>query len=218
MLIYGCKVPGHQEAGNPQVVWNCPEHPSQPGIGYAIAPACDEGTVIYSWTHQAAPLHLPPGVAYRIAGDSDINYLVLQAHYIHVDAFADGSTDDSGIVLTMLPGSASSITKSAGILLVETGGRIPAHSEEHMEGSCLMSEPLTLHPFAYRTHTHHLGTAVTGWKVSRDGEWSLIGRKNPQLPQSFYPIEDKNLTIGEGDIVATRCVMVNPLDHEVRIG
>lgn len=29
-------------------------------------------------------------------------------------------------------------------------------------------------------------------------EWTLLGKKNPQDPQMFYPIE-KNLTVRQGD-------------------
>ena len=217
MLIFGCKTPGLENVSD-AIVWNCPENMQQKSKGYEIAPACAEGSVIYAWAQDAPALRLPPGVAYRIGGDSGINFLVLQAHYIKVDAFRKGATDDSGIILTMLPGSSDQITKSAGIMLVKTEGRIPAHSIEHLEGSCRLSELLVLHPFAFRTHTHHLGTAVTGWKVSHDKKWSLIGRKNPQLPQSFYPVANQNLSISEGEIVATRCVMVNDQDHEVKVG
>ena len=54
------------------------------------------------------------------------------------------------------------------------------------------------------------GKVISGWKVSEGSEWTLIGKKSPQLPQMFYPVEDKELTIKKGDIIAARCTMVSP--------
>ena len=40
---------------------------------------------------------------------------------------------------------------------------------------------VTLHPFAYRTHTHHLGAVVSGYKIDKDTlEWHEIGRMDPR--------------------------------------
>ena len=83
-----------------------------------------------------------------------------------------------------------------------------------------------------------LGKVVSGWKVSDNKDWSLIGKRSPQLPQMFYPISDSELTLTKGDIVAARCTMVrrifqnsavlpslpifhfqvNSHDHDVHIG
>ena len=40
-------------------------------------------------------------------------------------------------------------------------------------------------------------------------QWSLIGKKNPQLPQMFYPIADQRMTMTGGDTIAARCTMVS---------
>lgn len=99
-----------------------------------------------------------------------------------------------------------------------TDGRIKPHSEEHFEAACSNDEPIEIHPFAFRTHTHKLGQVVSGYRVDRDsGEWQLIGKGNPQLPQMFYPIHEP-LSVREGDVVAARCTMRNNLTEVVRIG
>ena len=36
---------------------------------------------------------------------------------------------------------------------------------QYMEAACKLTTSLTLHPFAFRTHTHDLGRVVSGWKV-----------------------------------------------------
>ena len=52
-----------------------------------------------------------------------------------------------------------------------------------METSCMIEEPITLHPFGFRTHTHKLGVVVSGFKISPEGNWELIGKHDPQKPQ-----------------------------------
>lgn len=37
-----------------------------------------------------------------------------------------------------------------------------------------------IHPFAFKVHTHHLGVAVSGYKVTQEGEWQLIGKHDPR--------------------------------------
>ena len=54
-----------------------------------------------------------------------------------------------------------------------------------------------------------IGKVVSGWKVSDNKNWNLIGKRSPQLPQMFYPISDSELTLTKGDIVAARCTMVS---------
>ncbi|XP_068033230.1 peptidyl-glycine alpha-amidating monooxygenase isoform X7 [Anomalospiza imberbis] len=61
-----------------------------------------------------------------------------------------------------------------------------------------------MHLFAYRVHTHRLGKVVSGYRV-RNGQWTLIGRQSPQLPQAFYPVKYP-VDISYDDILAARCV------------
>ena len=49
------------------------------------------------------------------------------------------------------------LPKSAGVLLLGTGGRIMPNSVEYMESACEIEEDIVIHPFAFRTHTHALG-------------------------------------------------------------
>ncbi|KAJ7423209.1 Peptidyl-glycine alpha-amidating monooxygenase [Willisornis vidua] len=61
-----------------------------------------------------------------------------------------------------------------------------------------------MHLFAYRVHTHRLGKVVSGYRV-RNGQWTLIGRQSPLLPQAFYPVEHP-VDVSYDDILAARCV------------
>jgi hypothetical protein len=47
--------------------------------------------------------------------------------------------------------------KTAGVLLLGTGGSIPAHTTTFFESACEIDDERTIHPFAYRVHTHGLG-------------------------------------------------------------
>ena len=111
-----------------------------------------------------------------------------------------------------------------------------------------MVEYSELHPFAYRVHTHKLGSVVSGYIV-QDGKWELLGKRDPNtpqvikrflllwrlsrlflltlkltgnvlfaFPQMFYPVANDQLTITPGDILAARCTMKNDNDHAVEMG
>ena len=87
-----------------------------------------------------------------------------------------------------------------------------------------------------------LGVVVSGYRV-HDGQWDEIGRISPQLPEMFYDVKNKNLTIESGDILvctvpyvfdnnllelttetyfsyekAARCTMQNNGGDPVRVG
>ncbi|XP_026293326.2 peptidylglycine alpha-hydroxylating monooxygenase [Frankliniella occidentalis] len=217
MLLYGCSEPGSAKP-----VWNCGEMAAASDeAGYEASSPCKQGTgseIVYAWARDAPTLSLPEDVGFKVGGDSDIKYLVLQVHYAHIDKFKDGSTDDSGIFLhyTQRP-----LPRLAGVVLLGTGGRIAPHAEEHMETSCEMREHKVVHPFAYRTHTHALGKVVSGYRVRSDrhGEdhWTLLGKRDPLTPQMFYPVLN-NVTIQYGDKLAARCTMESTRDDYTMIG
>jgi len=211
MLIYGCEEPGTQEE-----LWNCGEMMSKPD-GLEHYHPCKEAkgsTIIYGWAKDAPALELPDGVGFRVGKESQIKYLVLQVHYAHLDMIPEDG-DSSGIFLhyTRYPQP-----KTAGVLLLGTSGFAPRHSTTYFETACQMNDDREIHPFAFRTHTHGLGKVVSGWRVQNMSNWDLIGKRDPQKPQMFYPVKDEKVTLKPGDVVAARCTMVNNLDRVVWIG
>jgi len=209
MLVYGCEEPGSKAS-----TWNCGEMAvKQPGL--TTSRPCAEGDqIIYAWAMDAPALHLPDGVGFRVGADSSIKYLVLQVHYASVDYIAE-SGDDSGVFLRY---TEEPQPKTAGVLLLGTFGYAPAHSTTYFESSCEIEDPREIHPFAYRVHTHGLGKVVSGWRVRDKSSWQLIGKKDPQLPQMFYPVEEKGMTVSKGDTIAARCTMVNNRDRTTYVG
>lgn len=218
ILIYGCEIPGQWERDTPRLVWDCGEMSGHQS-GYLQGPTCSAGSqIIYAWAKDAKPLQLPEGVGFKVGKDTGINFLVLQVHYAHVEKFLGGETDDSGIILSLLPSTTKKVSKTAGVYLLGTNGMIRAREEEHFEVACRINEPVVLHPFAFRTHTHALGRVVSAYKIDKKGKWRLIGKHNPQEPQMFYPVEDKDITIEKGDTLAARCTMYNFRKKNTYIG
>ena len=171
--------------------------------------------------------------------------------------FIDPAGDDSGVFLQY---TEQEQPKAAGILLLGTSGSAPPRTTTFFETSCEIQDSRTIHPFAFRTHTHSLGKVCLytycintcclvlnflyncnhctrpayrwcpagGCRTSRSGSLSVTtatsllhcielnraaGKKDPQLPQMFYPVADPSLTLTRGDTVAARCTMVNHRDR-----
>jgi len=210
MLLYGCSEPGTKES-----IFSCGEMVrSQPGLKQA-SPCRSGSKIIYAWAKNAPRLDLPNGVGFKVGGPkAEVKYLVLQVHYASVDNIPELG-DESGVVLryTDVPRP-----RSAGVYFSATNGMIPAGSTTNMETACRLNEDIEIHPFAFRTHTHSLGRVVSGWKVTKNMEWSLIGKKNPQMPQMFYPVADSSMTLSRGDTIASRCTMVSYRDRITWIG
>lgn len=210
MLIYGCTIPGSAEP-----VWNCGEMSGSADGERVLASPCEEGSeIIYAWARDAPDLILPDGVGFKVGKKSPIQYLVLQVHYAHIEHFAHGETDDSGVFLHY---TEKPLNKLAGVFLLGTGGSIPARKTEYMETACALKEDKLIHPFAYRVHTHSLGKVVSGYVIKDTKNWIELGKRDPLTPQMFYPIHT-NVTIGEGDILAARCTMTSTRDRPTYIG
>lgn len=210
IVLYGCGKPGSSKA-----VWNCGEMEHHIDEQEETRmPCAEQSQILYAWARDAPKLILPEGVGFKVGGNSTIQYLVLQVHYSHIDHFKDGSTDDSGVFLhyTLRP-----LNKLAGVFLLGTSGVIPPRVTTYMETSCTIRENKTIHPIAYRTHTHSLGKVVSGYLVKPDFTWIELGKRDPLTPQMFYPIHNK-ISAGKGDRIAARCTMQSNRDTWTYIG
>ncbi|XP_041041886.1 peptidyl-glycine alpha-amidating monooxygenase isoform X2 [Carcharodon carcharias] len=188
MLLFGCSMPATNED-----YWDC---------GGRYGTCLDEAKIMYAWARNAPPTRLPADVGFRVGGNTDINYIVLQVHYGDVTAFRDNHKDCSGVTLQMTFLQQPLI---AGIYLLLSDDTVipPGEKVVNADIACLYKQT-TIHPFAFRTHTHQLGQVVSGYRV-RDGKWTLIGRQSPQLPQAFYHMEN-SMDIKYGDTITARCV------------
>jgi len=108
------------------------------------------------------------------------------------------------------------------VITTYTLGSIKKNKTTCFDAACQYTSPITIYPFAYRTHTHARGIEVSGYSIVTDDgnnyDWQLIGKKNPQLPQYFYPVENKDLSIKKGNLLAVRCVMKNNENRTIYFG
>ncbi|KAM4875900.1 peptidyl-glycine alpha-amidating monooxygenase isoform 5-T5 [Thomomys bottae] len=186
MLLFGCNMPSSTGS-----YWFCDE-----------GTCTDKANILYAWARNAPPTRLPKGVGFRVGGETGSKYFVLQVHYGDISAFRDNHKDCSGVSLhlTRLPQPLI-----AGMyLMMSVDTVIPAGEKVVNSDISCHYKMYPMHVFAYRVHTHHLGKVVSGYRV-RNGQWTLIGRQSPQLPQAFYPVEHP-VDVTFGDILAARCV------------
>ncbi|KAH0628114.1 hypothetical protein JD844_008859 [Phrynosoma platyrhinos] len=186
MLLFGCNNPASDED-----YWDC-------NGGTCM----DTSNILYAWARNAPPTRLPKGVGFQVGGERGSKYFVLQVHYGDVSAFKDKHKDCSGVTLHLTNQKQPMI---AGMYLMMSMDTVIPPGEKVVNADIACHYKMyPMHLFAYRVHTHHLGKVVSGYRV-RDGQWTLIGRQSPQLPQAFYPV-DNPVEIKYGDTLAARCV------------
>nr|XP_044988179.1 peptidyl-glycine alpha-amidating monooxygenase isoform X4 [Jaculus jaculus] len=186
MLLFGCNMPSSTGS-----YWFCDE-----------GTCSDKANILYAWARNAPPTRLPKGVGFRVGGESGSKYFVLQVHYGDISAFRDNHKDCSGVSLHLTRVPQPLIAGMYLMMSVDTV--IPAGEKVVNSDISCHYKMYPMHVFAYRVHTHHLGKVVSGYRV-RNGQWTLIGRQSPQLPQAFYPVEHP-VDVTFGDILAARCV------------
>jgi len=211
ILLYGCEEPGSDEPA-----WDCGEMSSKSGR-YSRSPICKTSpNILYAWALDAPKLELPKGVGFRVGAGTNNGFLILQVHYMH----KTDKKDFSGLRVssTTLPQP-----RTAATLLMATDGQIPPKNTEKLEVACVLDEPVEIHPFAFRVHTHRHGKKVGGWLVEENpvtgvDKWTLLGERDPQLPQLFQPTVNQSLVVSQGDILASRCIIENDEKRVIKIG
>ncbi|XP_077099431.1 peptidyl-glycine alpha-amidating monooxygenase B isoform X2 [Siphateles boraxobius] len=188
MILYGCKTPYATQG-----YWDC---------GRELGTCRDQAKIMYAWARNAPPTKLPKDVGFKVGGDTNINYFVLQIHYGDVNNFRDHHRDCSGLTLRMTSKPQPFI---AGIYLMMSLDTVipPGKKVTNADIACTYTS-FPMYPFAFRTHTHSLGKVVSGYRV-RNGQWTQIGRQSPLLPQAFYPATN-TIDVKNGDILAARCM------------
>ncbi|XP_011685237.1 PREDICTED: peptidylglycine alpha-hydroxylating monooxygenase-like [Wasmannia auropunctata] len=206
MTIYGCTKPGSSKS-----VWECGQQfYDNPGVD---TPPCAEGPqIMYGWAEDY--FGLPEGVGFKIGGDSPVQYIVLQVHYSDPKVFKMNDRTDTDVHLYY---TTQRMDKQAGVIVLASGGSIPAGRTTYLESACSIKEYKTIHPFAYATHTHSLGTATSGYVVKPNNNWIELGKKDPQERKTFLPVTYKT-SITYGDTLVGRCTMKSTRDRTTYVG
>ena len=223
-LLYGCEAPGFWNESAPTSVWNCdPKRDSAP-LSLPFATTCaphHKNAILFQISRGAPVVQLPPGSGIKLAGDTGYRFLVLRIHHEGVSAFLQErrlqsiSTSKAGFRLRL---TQQGDLKRVAVAVFGSHGMIPPKSVAHLEAAYKFRTPgLVMRPFALQVHTHSLGSAVTTWKMTPEGEWSLIAQRNPQAPEFFVPITRPDILIREGDLIAMRCTMNNTMDRVVSV-
>uniref|UniRef100_G1N537 Peptidylglycine alpha-amidating monooxygenase n=1 Tax=Meleagris gallopavo TaxID=9103 RepID=G1N537_MELGA len=188
--------------------WNWVDFKAHSNLNLSVILDCDEGickdksNILYAWARNAPPTRLPKGVGFRVGGETGSKFFVLQVHYGDISAFRDKHKDCSGVTLHLTHQKQPLI---AGMYLMMSVNTVIPPGEKVVDADIACHyKRFPMHLFAYRVHTHRLGKVVSGYRV-RNGQWTLIGRQSPQVPQAFYPVEHP-VDVSYDDILAARCV------------
>ena len=228
LMLYSCsKGPGYVDPGHEDAVWNC-------DINYSITSRNDTGLVtrgrcaavtgdddpahpLFGWLSGWNNLQMPKDSGYRVgvgAGPGYDSFLILKLHFLNTTR--DWHDRDYGLDLTI---SRQPPTRLVGIMTSEmTAGFVAANSTTLVEHVCPVDSDVDLHPFQVQTHGHMHSRLISVWKVDGGSkDWSLIGCASGS-GKGFNPVADANLILKKGDLIATRCVIDNPLDQALPFG
>lgn len=214
LMVIGCEAP---VSGVEMNLWNCGGslHETQLPSPGSTCPGSAASQVLYMWSLDADSLMFPDNVSLSVGGNSSIQHLVLQVHYIS-NLHIPSTGDQSGVVVEYQD---TPTPYSAGIVSLHVHGVVPAGDTAQWDSACRLLGIAAVQPWAYLGHTHHHGRLVTGWRVAEDMTWSSLGRADPRHPQRFNSVTSHDL-LYPGDILASRCVMQpDPDQHnEVKQG
>ena len=201
LMVIGCEYP---VSGVDKNLWNCGGTLSEVGLPNpgGTCPGSMATQILYMWSLDADGLDFPPDVSLTVGGNSSIQHLVLQVHYVS-NQVIPYEGDTSGVIVDY---QAAPTDYSAGIVSLHVHGKIPAGGIAYWDSACRLLGSTAIQPWAFLGHTHHLGKLVTGWYVSENQTWTGLGKSNPQMPQRFDPIMNERILV-PGDILASRCVM-----------
>ncbi|CAI2730305.1 unnamed protein product [Schistosoma spindalis] len=202
LILFGCEEPGSTEG-----LWKCGEMSnSETSVCHASE------SILYSWAMGAPSFEMPYDVSFKVGYETPYKYLVLQVHY--KDAMNLDEKDTSGLELTT---QSTPTSKLAGIYILASGEDIGPSQIARLDVACSYTGNATLHPFAFRVHSHSHGVLSKGYVVDRS-ECYLIGSQSPQVHQTFYPVQNQSLEIHKQNIIAARCIMQNNESRIIRIG
>lgn len=216
LMVIGCSNPSL--GSTKHNLWNCGGTLGETSLDFGGSCQGGDMQVLYMWSRNASGLSFPEDSAITVGGSSSVQLLVLQVHYIDNSNIDPVNGDSSGVLVQYH--SSPKPKYNVGIFSLHNHGIAKANGLSSWESACHLNIPkpelFPIIPFAFLTHTHQLGIFSGGW-IIRDRKWILIGKANPQDPQSFYPVNNE-LEITSKDTVAMRCIMSSDRSQETYQG
>ncbi|KAF6775986.1 hypothetical protein AHF37_05665 [Paragonimus kellicotti] len=183
---------------------------------------------LFAWAHGAFGLRLPPGVGIATGMSTGIKGFQLEVHYLPKVV----SPDRSGLTLVLTDRPQPRV---AGILLMLVNkaqldpGLKNVSLEVSCRSACIFFIQLAPWYFDYSDGYAHsctcFGRAIIGYRLPQNNSPAqLLGRGNPQWPQSFYSLRDlgadfNSIDLNGGDVVMSRCVYDTTATNQItRIG
>merc|ERR1711963_519451 len=101
---------------------------------------------------------MPPNISLAVGGNSTVQHLVLQVHYISNQRIPE-TGDTSGV---MIEYQEEPTPLSAGLLSLHVHGKVLDSGFTYWDSACRLLGSVPIQPFAGLGHTHHQGRLVTG--------------------------------------------------------
>ena len=140
--------------------------------------------------------------------------MILRMHLLNVTS--DWKDRGFGMDLTVTERPTDRLIDS--LAAVTINGVVPANSTTFVDHVCPVVASAVLHPFNFAAHVHALTQCVSAWKVdSVTGQWSLIGTL-PGGGSNNAPVVDSSMVLRNGDLLVSRCTVVNRGPRDVGIG
>lgn len=178
----------------------------------------ENGPFMFQYTNGNPGFRMPDDIGFPVGEGVEVKFLLLMIHFHESDPSHVTTSGDAGVVVRLI-GDADHHLKPAGVMMLNAKRNYPPGVTTFAEVACRVQSPIEMHPFAFHVHGHSLQIDISGWMMDpRNGSWKLIGRLNPQLPISYHPVHDENMVIKQGDLIASRCVVINTRDHVVMTG
>ena len=179
----------------------------------AVCAGEDPEPFIFGWGKDAPDLSLPDGIGFRVGGGSGFRTLVLETHYLEKFAGVAGSPATSGVTVHLKPGVPR---RFMSVLAYAQGFVLPPRERRtEVKTVCSYVDSAPLEAYAFRVHTHALGTEVflekavagRGFEASSASSASSattphaipfrpvpikLASRDPQLPQLFEVVAGAN--------------------------
>ncbi|XP_076087849.1 peptidyl-glycine alpha-amidating monooxygenase-like [Mytilus galloprovincialis] len=200
-----------EQPARPDSSWDCTDK-----VGHHCTGATVNVAGWDDYTREEGQLHLPTGLTVKVGSKTKLKYFVTELHY--TTAIQEDEQNRSPVTATLTLTDQPTKLRYQGYVM-STTGYIPSNTEKGFFAStaCPWTGPAVF-AFKYHVHTHHHGVLVEGFRV-RNKTWTLLGSHlSLSKTKNHLNIQGGPIEIKLGDILAARCLFINPLNSNIKFG